>query len=174
MEKAQRKNPGAVAERRDEHRPAAPHHLGVQDLALHHRSLAWQHGADRHAAGAVLVAGGQQEHEVLRGAHAELLEPARQGRPDAAQAGDRVFGRDSHTRGRRLSPGYQDGVHLDARALGQRRHLHGHAGRVRRLEHVFHHAVHGGEVGEIGKIHGEAHHVVEACRRPPPQPPRGY
>ena len=74
MEEPQGQEARAIADPAQQLAAPAVGHFGELDLAFDHRVLARRQTAQRHDAGAVLVAGGQQEQQVLHLRDAESRE----------------------------------------------------------------------------------------------------
>ena len=90
VEEAQRQKAAAVADPHQQLAPTPEDDLGELDLTLHHGPVATAQRADRHDFRAVLVAGRQQEQQVLHRFHAELEQLLGERRTDTLQVGHRA------------------------------------------------------------------------------------
>ena len=88
VEEAQRQRAGTVADPHQQHRPSSALDVGVQHLALHHRLITGAQRPEGHDPGPILIADGEMKQQVLDGFDTKTLQPLRQARPDALEAGD--------------------------------------------------------------------------------------
>ncbi|MCY1213965.1 hypothetical protein D9M69_227340 [compost metagenome] len=89
VEEAQGERSAAVLQAHQQAAAAAHDDIGAGDNAFHHRVLAGAQLTDGGDAGAVLIAGGQVEEDVLQVFQAHLGELFRQGGAHALEYGDR-------------------------------------------------------------------------------------
>ena len=85
VEEPQRQRSRAVADSAQQLAPAAKRDLREQDLTLDRRALPGAQFPQWHDAGAILIAQGQQEQQILRGLHAECAEPLGERAADPAK-----------------------------------------------------------------------------------------
>ena len=162
IKEPQGQRPGAIGQAHQQRAAAAEHDLGQQHLAFDHGAHAGLQRADRHHAGAILVAQRQHEQDVAAAAR-------RPGAPASAPRAPACAGRLPRQRG--ASGEAQYALHFDPRAARQRGDADRGARRIGLAEIRRHDLVDLGEMRQIGQKHAQLDHAARASRRRPARSP---